>query len=119
MCEGELNSKAEWTNNFAGRQRPLLGVVIPAYNCEKCIEQAVKSICNQPCEDIMVIVVDDGSTDSTLHILRTLAEKDPRIHVLHQENAGVSAARNRGIEYALDNVDDCTRGGVHYLLGCG
>ena len=81
-------------------ERTAVSVVVPAYNVEKYIEQCVLSVLNQsyPCYEL--IIVDDGSTDSTPQILDKLGKKDEHIRVIHKENAGVSAARNTGIDMA-------------------
>jgi glycosyltransferase involved in cell wall biosynthesis len=77
---------------------PLISVIIPVYNGELTIEQAVRSVLNQTFLDIELIVINDGSTDSTLEILATL--RDPRLKVFSYANSGLSASRNRGIEHA-------------------
>lgn len=77
--------------------KPLVSVVIPVYNDEKYIQECVKSALNQDYENLEVIVVDDGSSDSTLKILQTFGEK---IHYIHQENRGTAAALNKGIQNA-------------------
>lgn len=79
-----------------------LVVVIPAYNAEKYLREAVASVLRQPCK-CSVVIVNDGSTDGTGAICDKIASEDSRVTVLHQENAGVSRARNRGITYALEH----------------
>lgn len=73
-------------------------VIIPLYNKEPYIARAVESVLNQTLTDFELIVVDDGSTDGGRQRVEQL--KDPRIRVIHQENRGGSAARNRGIAEA-------------------
>lgn len=73
-----------------------VSVVIPVYNCEAYIREAVVSVLNQTYADIECIVVDDGSTDGTEAIVKEFE----RVLYVHQENAGVSAARNRGVAEA-------------------
>ena len=80
----------------SGRE-PKISVVIPTYNRAHCIEVCVQSVLTQSYENLEVIVVDDGSSDNSRDILARLAESDPRINVLHQDNSGVSSARNTGI----------------------
>lgn len=85
---------------------PFFSVVIPAYNCEKYLENAVDSVRRQPCRDTEIILVDDGSADSTGKICDRLAGEEESVRVIHQENRGASAARNAGIrategEYVL------------------
>lgn len=78
-------------------------VIIPVYNCKKYLVDAVTSVLNQPYKNISVVLVDDGSTDGSGQLCDELAAASDRITVLHQENAGVSAARNAGIEFAIEN----------------
>lgn len=79
---------------------PKISVIIPVYNVEKYLEDCVKSICEQTLEDIEIICVNDGSTDSSLQILNKLAEDDSRIVIIDQQNSGAGAARNTGIAKA-------------------
>ncbi|MBM3111569.1 glycosyltransferase [Pseudomonas arcuscaelestis] len=74
--------------------------IIPAYNAQDCIEKCLVSILEQPFPDFEVIVINDGSTDSTQSILNAFAAKDDRIRVFSQENAGQGAARTFGITQA-------------------
>lgn len=75
-----------------------VSVIIPVYNREKYIEEAVKSVLAQSLKDFEIIIVDDGSTDSTVQICRRLSERDERIRLFSSGHFGVSAARNKGIE---------------------
>lgn len=78
----------------------LVSFVVPVYNAEKTIERCVRSLQNQTVDDVEILLIDDGSKDQSLSVCKTLADEDPRIRVIHQENAGVSVARNVGIENA-------------------
>lgn len=80
----------------------MIHVVIPVYNAEKYLQEAVDSVLNQPFKGIDIVLVDDGSTDGSLALCDTIAAKEERVTVIHQKNAGVSAARNTGIEFFLD-----------------
>lgn len=80
-----------------------ISVIVPAYNVENYIENAVKSICNQSYRNLEIILVDDGSKDKTPAILDKLANTDDRIIVIHKENGGVTSARLRGVEVATGN----------------
>lgn len=77
-----------------------ISCIIPAYNVEAYIERCLSSILNQRHANVEVIVVDDGSTDSTPDLLRKIAAADSRVAVFHQENARQGAARNLGLEHA-------------------
>lgn len=78
----------------------LYSVVIPVYQAKKELVRCVESWMQQTEKDLEIILVDDGSTDGSGVLCDELAKKDRRIHAIHQENAGVSAARNAGIEAA-------------------
>lgn len=77
-----------------------VSIIVPVYNSGKNIEACIKSILNQTYEDFELILVNDGSKDNSGEICKEYAAKDKRIVLIEQENAGVSAARNRGIDHA-------------------
>lgn len=77
---------------------PLISVVIPVYNGERTIQETVNSVLNQTFQDFELIVINDGSQDSTLDILGKI--QDPRLTVYSYPNRGLSASRNRGIDHA-------------------
>ena len=79
---------------------PLVSVIIPVYNVENFISDALESVCSQTYKNIEIICVDDGSKDNSLSILNFYSEKDNRIKIITQENSGVSGARNNGIRNA-------------------
>lgn len=78
----------------------MISIIIPVYNVEKYLTECLDSILSQTYTDFEVILVDDGSPDNSGTICDEYAQKDMRIRVIHQKNAGVSAARNNGIEQA-------------------
>ena len=80
---------------------PLISVIIPVYNNEKYLEKCLESVLAQTYANIQVIAIDDGSTDMSGEILDQYAMKDSRIEVYHNQNSGVSLARNCGITYAV------------------
>ncbi len=77
-----------------------VSVVVPIYNVEAYLEKCVESILAQSLREIEIILIDDGSTDGCAKIADELAEKDDRVKVVHQNNAGYGAAVNRGINLA-------------------
>ncbi len=77
----------------------LISIIIPVYQAEKTIVRCLKSIVSNNAE-IEIICVDDGSEDNSLIILNELAKNDSRIKVIHQDNAGAAAARNKGLDFA-------------------
>lgn len=82
-----------------------ISVIVPVYKVEKYIHRCVDSILAQTFTDFELILVDDGSPDNCGAICDEYVAKDSRIIVIHQENGGQAAARNRGIEYALSYCD--------------
>lgn len=77
-----------------------ISIIIPVYNCAPYVDRCIRSVMAQTHRDLEIICVDDGSTDGSGTILDELSREDGRIRVIHQENAGVSAARNAGIDMA-------------------
>ncbi|MDE6512408.1 MAG: glycosyltransferase [Muribaculaceae bacterium] len=77
-----------------------ISVIVPVYNAEKWLRDALASLQAQTYADFEAILVDDGSTDGSAEICRGVCERDGRFRLLMQENAGVSAARNAGIDAA-------------------
>lgn len=75
----------------------LVSVIVPAYNAAETLDETLRSIRSQTHREIEILVVDDGSKDATVEIAQRHAEQDPRLRLISQENAGVAAARNRGI----------------------
>lgn len=92
--------------------RPLVSVAIATHNRADLLPEAVGSVLAQTMPDLEVVVVDDGSADNTEEVVRGLADQDPRVRYVHQENAGISAARNhaadeaRGLYTAVHDDDD-------------
>lgn len=92
-------------NNFKSRE-PLISIIVPVYNTEKYLMKCVGSIMNQTYNNIEIILVDDGSSDSSPELCDELTNKDNRIRVLHKSNEGLGYARNSGME--IMNGDFCT-----------
>ncbi len=94
-----------------------VSVIMPVYNSERYIEMAVNSVLEQDLNEIELILVNDGSKDNSGGICDALSKRDKRVKVIHQENQGISAARNRGIKEAegeyiafIDNDDTYQEG---------
>ena len=79
---------------------PLISVIVPVYNVEAYLERCVESLLGQTWANLEVILVDDGSPDGCPAICESYAKKDKRVRVIHQTNAGLSGARNSGIDLA-------------------
>lgn len=82
-----------------------ISVVVPVYKVEQFLHRCVDSILCQSYEAFDLILVDDGSPDNCGKICEEYAEKDSRVHVIHQKNGGLSAARNTGIAWSIANSD--------------
>lgn len=78
----------------------LVSIIVPIFNVEQYLSKCVDSLLKQTLREIEIILVDDGSSDNCNRICEEYAKKDARIKVIHQENAGVSAARNSGLNAA-------------------
>lgn len=81
-------------------QETRISIIIPVYNAEKYLRRGLDSLLAQTCGDWEAVCIDDGSTDGSAAVLEEYAARDARFRVLRQENSGVSAARNRGIQEA-------------------
>ena len=79
--------------------KPLISVIIPVYNVAKYLPRCLDSVIGQTYNNLEIILVDDGSTDNSLEICNQYAKQDKRIVVIHQENGGLSAARNSGMDH--------------------
>ena len=84
-----------------------ISIIVPVYNSEKYLDACIDSILSQSFRDFELILVDDGSRDSSPHICDDYVQKDGRVKVIHKENGGVSSARNAGLS--------AVRGGVFVL----
>ncbi|QDP96885.1 glycosyltransferase [Microlunatus elymi] len=79
---------------------PLVSIVIPVYNVERYLRACLDSVLTQSYTDLQVVVVDDGSPDSSVDIVREYAQRDRRVQLVRQANAGLGAARNTGARHA-------------------
>lgn len=80
--------------------KPLVSVIVPLYNASAYVTEALDSVLASTYRPLEVVVVDDGSKDDSLSVVQTYAKMHPEVRVLHQENAGVSVARNHAIHKA-------------------
>lgn len=78
----------------------MISVIIPVYNCEKFLARCVESVLGQSYMDFELILVNDGSTDSSGTLCEEFKQRDTRVHVIHKENGGASSARNAGLAVA-------------------
>ena len=78
----------------------LVSIIVPVYNCEKYIDRCIKSLIGQTYKNLEIIIINDGSTDNSLEIIRKYEKKDTRIKLIDKNNEGVSVARNFGIKHA-------------------
>ncbi|HRQ86568.1 MAG TPA: glycosyltransferase family 2 protein, partial [Candidatus Saccharibacteria bacterium] len=81
-------------------KKPILSVIIPVYNAGADIRSVIKDVLSQSFKDFELILVDDGSMDNTLSVLRGIQSKDKRVVVLSKKNGGPSSARNAGLKRA-------------------
>lgn len=79
--------------------RPLISIIIPVWNVDRFLEKCLDSLLAQTYENLQIILIDDGSPDASGEICDRYAEKDKRVEVIHQRNAGVCSARNTGMQY--------------------
>lgn len=105
------------------KTNPVVSVIIPVYNVEKYLEECIDSVLNQTYKDIEIILVDDGSTDSSGDICDRYAKNNKNICVIHQKNGGLSAARNAGFcracgeyVYFLDSDDYIASEAIEKLI---
>lgn len=117
-----------YTERLRPETMPLVSIVVPAYNAEKYLDRCLKSIVSQTYSNLEIIIVDDGSRDSTGSLAEAWAKRDARIIVLHKTNGGLSSARNAGMRIAKgkyigfvdsdDYVDMSMFGDLAHALEC-
>ena len=76
---------------------PKISIVIPVYNVEKYVSKCLQSVVNQTYRNLEIIIVNDGSTDNSVEIVKKYKKIDQRIKLINKENGGLSSARNAGI----------------------
>ena len=80
--------------------KPSVSIIVPVYNVEQYLQRCLDSLVNQTYYNIEIILINDGSTDNSLKILKHYADKDPRVVLVNKENEGISTTRNLGVETA-------------------
>lgn len=83
----------------------IISIIVPVYKVEKYLDRCVESILGQSFTDFELILVDDGSPDRCGAMCDSFSAQDSRVHVIHRENGGLSAARNTGIDWVMENSD--------------
>lgn len=108
---------------YNSKNPPQVSVIIPVYNVKNYLNRCLDSALAQTYSNLDIVIIDDGSTDGSAAIIDEYASKDARIQAIHQKNAGVSQARNAGIDAAkgewiafLDSDDEMTKDAVETLL---
>ena len=103
----------------------VVSIIVPVYNMKDYLAYCIDSILGQTYTELDIVLVDDGSTDDSLEICRKYQRMDSRIRVLHQNNTGVSAARNLGLDAAtgdyvtfVDSDDELCLNAIEILLNC-
>lgn len=106
-----------------GPQAARVSVIVPAYNAEQWLDRCLRSVLEQDYPALELVVVNDGSRDSTARIIDSFAARDPRVRAIHQPNKGVSEARRAGLEAAsgiwiqfLDADDELLPGAIGALV---
>ena len=82
------------------KNKPTISVIVPVYNVEKYLEECVESVLSQTFTDFELLLIDDGSTDSSGDLCDQIAKRDVRVRVIHKSNRGSSSARNKGVDEA-------------------
>lgn len=102
--------------------KPLISIIMPVYNTLDYLLKGIDSALNQSYKNIELIIINDGSTDGSDHLIDKICDKNPNVKVYHQKNAGVSAARNKGLDLVkgeylcfLDSDDWLTYDAIEFL----
>lgn len=119
-----MEKKAEQQGTTKTQKMPLISIIVPVYQVKDYIGECVKSLLDQTYTNLEILLVDDGSTDGSGEICDQYADRDNRVRVVHQENQGLSSARNAGIDLAegeyvafVDSDDMVLPGFIETLYG--
>lgn len=106
-------------------EEPLVSIIVPIYNVERCLERCINSIKGQSYRNLEIVLVDDGSTDKSGQICDRVKQDDNRIQVVHKKNSGLGMARNTGLEHVagkyvmfVDSDDYIDKNAVKKLVVC-
>ena len=97
MVKRSVRNKVADNTDIGVVVMPKVSIIVPVYNLEQFVKQCIESLMNQSFKDIEILLIDDGSTDSSPQICDSYAVRDSRVKVIHQKNMGLSGARNSGI----------------------
>jgi glycosyltransferase involved in cell wall biosynthesis len=104
------------------KKQPAISVIVPIYNVEKYLRQCLDSIIGQTLKDLEIILINDGSTDGSLKIMREYAKRDKRIKIIDKPNEGYGKTMNRGLDVATGEYigivesDDWIESGMYETL---
>ncbi len=101
MLANKFKDNSEIIDLCIYKDGPKISVIVPVYNAEPFLDEAINSVLNQSFDDFEVICVNDGSLDNSLEMLNNFAQKDSRIKVFSKENGGCGSARNRALDEAI------------------
>lgn len=111
--------------NYLDDQTIKVSIIIPVYNCENLLRRTIDCVLSQSYSNIQLILIDDGSIDNSPNICDEYESQDSRVNVVHQENAGASAARNTGLKWVqgdyvafIDADDMVSKQYIEILLYC-
>lgn len=99
-------------------RRPKVSVIMPMYNQEKYIAECLTSVIRQSLKDIEIIVVNDGSTDSSLKIVQKIKGDDPRVIIIDKKNSGYGHSLNVGVDAAKGNISESLKRTIIFFPKC-
>lgn len=121
--EGHVDRRHGLTKPKPVTAGPLVSIIVPSYNVEEYLQQGMATILSQSYQNLEIVVVDDGSSDSTGAIAEQIAQQDSRVKVVHKVNGGLGAARNTGLGIAtgefvtfVDADDELTPNAIEKLV---
>lgn len=104
ICESRSTVNTQLGGLGMEQGKPLISVIVPVYQAERFLDECISSIVHQSYKELEILLIDDGSSDSSPEICDNWAKEDDRIRVIHQRNAGVAHARNTGLDEACGDL---------------